>query len=762
MSSGGSCSCCLHGLGALLRRPPQPVLAEPALGLQHPVQNVQLQSEGLLRSSPAASTGSGKSLQPPVTADVRHGGVSEPVDRSSGTCSVYANAVRDGTGTVAAADIPSLQTAPRGPHGVAGESSPTEPVSAPVALPASAAVPSATASIEAVPQQASLLGPPLPSELQPAASRVDLVAVVSQPKATDFPPVVRAGAATVPPCASLLEAQVPARQQTTVGVAKKPALVANALAAAAVKASSVKDIAAAKPRPAPKTAGQVGPTRQARKPLVAEALVAAAATAASARDIAAESKGLAFDDSEADLPPLLPLPPLPLAVAPEMTPPSLPVTVSSSWEMPSPASLPKLRVSTTPAPSPVEDGGAKRWPTGPLRSSTDEKLWSGFGEFSSAKGQFCESATSATTAATTSTNSRNDVSPPRTLVDTSSYFPWEPVTDQADDCEIDLAKLCNAFRSLEQSSVPRNSATPPAENSAAMSWRPEGGSAAFAGHARAASESASFSARATSTSLLASSERQSLDLSQTQPPPSSNKAAFVTPRGVGGTSLGRAYGSPSPVFPCGADEYPNPTTQWSPATPTLPFRCPESAAPQSEDQRKKIEMWFQRVVARPPRSGGDLIPSDSGGQDIRTNVADASNCLPASVSGIPPLLPRDVGTANGGGRNQPEQVDQHAVAPSASPAISDMRLKPDAGSSTKASKAIGGSAATALRLEVELSGDTLGTLCVNPGDNVEVVCTTFVSEHRLRDVFKAPLVGHVELMVHMAKEHGTVDIIDLL
>lgn len=69
---------------------------------------------------------------------------------------------------------------------------------------------------------------------------------------------------------------------------------------------------------------------------------------------------------------------------------------------------------------------------------------------------------------------------------------------------------------------------------------------------------------------------------------------------------------------------------------------------------------------------------------------------------------------------------------------------------------------SSLKLEVSLGGSKLGTLSLKFGEDVEQVCQEFVAAHRLRAVFQAPLEGHVELMVHMAKTEDAVDVCDLL
>jgi len=64
--------------------------------------------------------------------------------------------------------------------------------------------------------------------------------------------------------------------------------------------------------------------------------------------------------------------------------------------------------------------------------------------------------------------------------------------------------------------------------------------------------------------------------------------------------------------------------------------------------------------------------------------------------------------------------------------------------------------------EVELSGQDLGTLTFGLNESAETVCKDFVTTHHLREIFQAPLVTFLELMVHMDKRSGKVDVVDLL
>jgi len=69
---------------------------------------------------------------------------------------------------------------------------------------------------------------------------------------------------------------------------------------------------------------------------------------------------------------------------------------------------------------------------------------------------------------------------------------------------------------------------------------------------------------------------------------------------------------------------------------------------------------------------------------------------------------------------------------------------------------------TKFELEVLLSDAPLGILTFRLCQDLETVCSEFLAEHKLRDIFRAPLETHLEIMVHMDKRKDLLDITDLL
>lgn len=65
-------------------------------------------------------------------------------------------------------------------------------------------------------------------------------------------------------------------------------------------------------------------------------------------------------------------------------------------------------------------------------------------------------------------------------------------------------------------------------------------------------------------------------------------------------------------------------------------------------------------------------------------------------------------------------------------------------------------------LQVQLADGQAKTLEFYVADDLQKRAATFVEQSSLRDLFLEPLLGHMELMVHMAKHQDSLDIIDLL
>jgi len=151
---------------------------------------------------------------------------------------------------------------------------------------------------------------------------------------------------------------------------------------------------------------------------------------------------------------------------------------------------------------------------------------------------------------------------------------------------------------------------------------------------------------------------------------------------------------------------------------------PEPSRPDNDAQR--LDAWIQRVIAK----GGD--------RGLLHNTPDNTHARSKS-----PLIP-------------PHPVVGCTVSPleeSRSETMKDIKEK---------ERKIQDGTDVTFELEVQLSGDVLGTLKVSSDESLESTCKAFVTEHHLRPIFLAPLETHVELMIHMLKKRDTVDVIDLI
>lgn len=192
------------------------------------------------------------------------------------------------------------------------------------------------------------------------------------------------------------------------------------------------------------------------------------------------------------------------------------------------------------------------------------------------------------------------------------------------------------------------------------------------------------------------------------------------------------------------------------------------APPNSGDQKKQMAAWFDRVLSKggSPNLGTGAplesraiasLPPGSGSAALCGTLAPVPGSPAVGpAEDPPPLAPRKppeswgelaVTEQAGAGAGLPQGPGTSAEprpSPSSSPAPAVVRATPNG------------------RLEVLLNGEILGTLQFGGEESVEASCTTFVTAHRLRDLFLAPLITHAELMVHMGKESDSVDVIDLL
>jgi len=335
-----------------------------------------------------------------------------------------------------------------------------------------------------------------------------------------------------------------------------------------------------------------------------------------------------------------------------------------------------------------------------------------------------------------------------------------------DDTEIDLARLCAAFRSLEQlqqstRTAPTTEAVTPSYSSSARLW---GGESHTSG--------ASLGSAASAASSVPRPGVGTCSLTPTgSPPPATSQfgkqQALLTP--TGSDPMSRVSGSSTP-------------------TPTVGRRAPMQDA---------LPPW-----AAGGRGPSHLRPQQLGNQEdlpqcLRTPQSTSGNHTPASVGSYQPSVPHarfgptprqqeEVGGISGlpsppQGRGQERQTMdkmdawfQRVIAKGAEPQQRSGGLGSGAAAGSAegaghsptaaadAGEARPASSAVVFELEVLLGGIALGPLRFHLDESIEDVCRAFVASHRLRDVFRAPLETQLELMVHMDKRADTVDVIDLL
>lgn len=148
------------------------------------------------------------------------------------------------------------------------------------------------------------------------------------------------------------------------------------------------------------------------------------------------------------------------------------------------------------------------------------------------------------------------------------------------------------------------------------------------------------------------------------------------------------------------------------AQPVADFTPSEAVAGRMRDAQR-MDAWFHRHLAKGTVSAGSGAPF----------AATSSSAVPA------------VAAASAAEEESARSEDVQSPCQGATPSCS---------------------------LEVELSGEALGMLRWSKGDNIDAVCKAFVMDHRLKEIFRQPLVSHVELMVHMDKRADKVDVIDLI
>lgn len=98
-------------------------------------------------------------------------------------------------------------------------------------------------------------------------------------------------------------------------------------------------------------------------------------------------------------------------------------------------------------------------------------------------------------------------------------------------------------------------------------------------------------------------------------------------------------------------------------------------------------------------------------------------------------------------------ADSSSTPTNSPPMITPMALSP------ALPEAEGGSA---FDIEVQLSGEVLGFLRFSKDDRIDAACNAFITDHRLRDIFRQPLISHVESMAERDECSFKVDIIDII
>jgi len=270
-------------------------------------------------------------------------------------------------------------------------------------------------------------------------------------------------------------------------------------------------------------------------------------------------------------------------------------------------------------------------------------------------------------------------------VDTGSMF-------DSEDGDVDLGRLCAAFRSLEQLQ---------AKNSTPVTCSGQ--------------ESTGSTSSTTPTPLIIQS-----------------RSGQGSPGGVG-NSLGGS------VWPgrLGLADAPQRSERAA-----MPVR----QAPQSRENQQsadKMDAWFQRVLAK----GND--------QKIRQSHGTPGISQEASQSNSPS------GSSHGGSRAPLSTLG--ATPPSCAVQEGERKVGPACGATGRVEHVTPSALSDlSFELEVRLSDEVLGTLKFCMGQSIEAACKSFVTQHKLRDMFLAPLETHLELMIHMGKRTDSVDVIDLI
>lgn len=304
-----------------------------------------------------------------------------------------------------------------------------------------------------------------------------------------------------------------------------------------------------------------------------------------------------------------------------------------------------------------------------------------------------------------------------------------PEEEDDPDAEIDLSRLCASLRSLERSTPQLAEQASPADVLPGLKG----------------SEGVAALPCTTDAAPRAPASAGQSRTSSWQPPASS----LVPP-----VSL-KSHNA----------QQPSEGSSWHPRTPGSTSPATTTSLGSRARDAQRMDAWFQRVLAKGPDKSG-VGPSSSAGASTSLPSAAVSSSVASREGGQSlPLTPepKTLSRSNLPAVQSPpsataaEGVEEAQQANAASNGA--LETTPDL---VGAARSPGPSNESSLKLEVSLGGSKLGTLSLKFGEDVEQVCREFVATHRLRAVFQAPLEGHVELMVHMAKTEDAVDVCDLL
>lgn len=324
---------------------------------------------------------------------------------------------------------------------------------------------------------------------------------------------------------------------------------------------------------------------------------------------------------------------------------------------------------------------------------------------------------------------------PVTHVDPSTLSSPEKWEEDDDGVDIDLAKLCAAFSSLEQSSMVGTT------------------SAGLPGPEASSSASSSYSNGAAAAGMPMGFNSAS----------KARPAAPVVSRPIGQNA----------AFSCSSSSLANSPSEEC-RSPSLVHSSPSPSKGAAGDDQKKMAAWFERVLAKGGAGSAGVIAGNGafGGEDAVSSAGNSRPSRPMSRDAtLPPAapataLPNSAATVavtaapllaatSAGGASVATAV---ISAPSSSAAVSV--------SAASASAYVGAApfktGTAVFKLEVQLGGEALSTLACGIDEDIEMVCKEFLAKHRLREVFLSPLITHVELMMHMDKRADSVDVVDLI